>query len=356
MTTPVILVIDTETTGFDPQTDRVVEFAATRVRVDGHALLPDAIFTSLVKPGIPIPPKTSAIHHITDRDVENAPDLTAVLASFAAWLAERDWTPRVFVGQNVGFDRGFLKALEDMYPQAAWACTLQIARRLWPLSESHSNQNLRYELDLQAPVEMAVAAGGRDSPHSAGSDTIVTACLLNREVQILRERYGDKIRGLNDLITWANTPVRQEIVTTGYDKGKRYVDMTDKQLDWLLENAKGDIDIPYTIEQIRADRAAGRLPAREPQILETMPFGKHKGMAMADLVKKESGYADWLLRESSDPDVKNTIRHLRTAANGDPHPSKPSVNDGDAFTPLLANSETPSDGPDTDVFALWPEP
>jgi hypothetical protein len=145
-------------------------------------------------------------------------------------------------------------------------------------------------------------------------------------------------------------------VTTGYDKGKRYVDMTDKQLDWLLENAKGDIDIPYTIEQIRADRAAGRLPAREPQILETMPFGKHKGMAMADLVKKESGYADWLLRESSDPDVKNTIRHLRTAANGDPHPSKPSVNDGDAFTPLLANSETPSDGPDTDVFALWPEP
>ena len=321
MTTPVILVIDTETTGFDPKTDRVVEFAATRLRVDGHALLPDTIFTSLVKPGIPIPPKTSAIHHITDRDVENAPDLTTVLTSFAAWLAERDWTPRVFVGHNVGFDRGFLKALEEMYPQTTWTCTLQIARRLWPQAESHSNQNLRYELDLQAPVEMAVAAGGRDSPHSAGSDTIVTACLFDREIQLLREQ-NPAIRSMNDVIAWANTPIRQEIVPTGRDKGKRYADMPEHQLTWLLENSRGDIDIPYTIAQLRADRAQGIVPVREAKVLETMPFGKHKGMTMTDLVTRESGYADWLLRESSDPDVKHTIRVLRaSAAQGSPDPS-----------------------------------
>jgi|GEM_PF-5486236 len=56
-----LVVVDTETTGTDPQTDRIVQIALTRVAADGHV---DA-FASFVNPGIAISEAATAVHGIT---------------------------------------------------------------------------------------------------------------------------------------------------------------------------------------------------------------------------------------------------------------------------------------------------
>ncbi|GGR70810.1 MULTISPECIES: exonuclease domain-containing protein [Streptomyces] len=59
---------DTETTGPDPLTDRIVT-AAFIVRGGGRE---DRIFSWLINPGVPIPPEASEVHGITDAMVQAA--------------------------------------------------------------------------------------------------------------------------------------------------------------------------------------------------------------------------------------------------------------------------------------------
>ncbi len=71
-----IRVIDIETTGLNPATDAIIEIASVdMVRGGGITNAMD----TLVRPGRPIPPGASAIHHIIDQDLKDAPPLTEVI-------------------------------------------------------------------------------------------------------------------------------------------------------------------------------------------------------------------------------------------------------------------------------------
>jgi DNA polymerase-3 subunit epsilon len=67
--TKAIVFFDLETTGANVTQDRIVEIAALRIDPSGEEIEKHW----LVNPGIPIPPVTTSIHGITDKDVENAP-------------------------------------------------------------------------------------------------------------------------------------------------------------------------------------------------------------------------------------------------------------------------------------------
>ena len=69
------LVVDTETTGIDPATCKVVELAYVLTNLTG----PLAAGSFLVNPGCPIPPEASAVHHLVDEDVVGEPSLEEVL-------------------------------------------------------------------------------------------------------------------------------------------------------------------------------------------------------------------------------------------------------------------------------------
>src|SRR5262245_27872310 len=76
---PLIRVIDLETTGTDPASDSIIEIASVdMVRGGGITNAMD----TLVRPGKPIPPGASAIHHLIDEDVQNAPLLPDVIGRF----------------------------------------------------------------------------------------------------------------------------------------------------------------------------------------------------------------------------------------------------------------------------------
>src|SRR5579872_3900588 len=91
-------VIDVETTGFDTLRDRIVEVAV--VQTDGYVI--ENRWSSLVKPGIAIPPISQGFHGISDADVADAPELWALLPTI------EDLTEgRTLVAHHATFDRNF---------------------------------------------------------------------------------------------------------------------------------------------------------------------------------------------------------------------------------------------------------
>ena len=73
-----VIILDTETTGLDLSAE-IVQISL--ITIDGASL-----FDSLVKPTQPIPPEATAIHHITDLDVAQAPSFNMIYDRLKALL------------------------------------------------------------------------------------------------------------------------------------------------------------------------------------------------------------------------------------------------------------------------------
>ena len=98
-----VLVFDSETTGLDVAIARIVSLGA--VCSHGHRLYPQMNLDSLVNPGMPIPPRSTAVHGITDRMVASAPDFAGGWPPLADMMKGM-----VVVGHSIGFDLAILKA------------------------------------------------------------------------------------------------------------------------------------------------------------------------------------------------------------------------------------------------------
>ena len=95
------VVVDVETTGWDPGQAAITEIGAVRLhggRVTGE-------FSTLVNPGCPIPPDITALTGITDGLVSHAPPIAAVLPGFLAFARGC-----VLSAHNAPFDLNFLAA------------------------------------------------------------------------------------------------------------------------------------------------------------------------------------------------------------------------------------------------------
>lgn len=96
------LILDTETTGLHPVRDQLASLSLVRLSWAGTA---EVVIDTLLNPQMPIPARASAIHHIFDRDVADAPLFGQVwLTQLLPLLLE---TP-VVVAYNAHFDLGFL--------------------------------------------------------------------------------------------------------------------------------------------------------------------------------------------------------------------------------------------------------
>ncbi|MCS6797861.1 MAG: 3'-5' exonuclease [Myxococcota bacterium] len=96
-----LAMIDFETTGLDPERDRILEV--------GIAVAEGGVVVErrgwLVQPGIPVPEQARAVHGITDEELARAPELEQVLPDIERMLAGR--LPCAY---NAPFDRAFLHA------------------------------------------------------------------------------------------------------------------------------------------------------------------------------------------------------------------------------------------------------
>lgn len=103
------VVIDTETTGFQAYAgDEIVSIAL----IELQGVEPTGrVFTSLVNPGRPIPPASTAIHQLTDADVAEAPSIAELLPDIVRFIGES-----TVIGHHVSFDLRFLnKTLQPQF-------------------------------------------------------------------------------------------------------------------------------------------------------------------------------------------------------------------------------------------------
>ncbi len=169
-----VLVLDTETTGLDVDGDEIVSVGA--VRLHGPRVYRGAALDQLVRPGRPIPPRSTAVHGITDAMVAQAPNFRDTLPVIRA--AARHC---VVVGHNIGFDLTLLrrqsaKAAAD-WADPPWLDVLLLAAALDPRET---------DLNLESiATRLGVNVSGR---HTALGDALVTAEVYLRLAAQLEQR------------------------------------------------------------------------------------------------------------------------------------------------------------------------
>lgn len=114
-------VIDTETTGTDPATDKVIELAVVvfeYCRSTGAVGRVLGRYDGLEDPGAPIPPESTVIHGITDAMVAGQRLDEAAIARLLDGVA-------IVIAHNAGFDRKFLEPRLPLFVSLPWACSWQ---------------------------------------------------------------------------------------------------------------------------------------------------------------------------------------------------------------------------------------
>ncbi|MGI9952529.1 helicase C-terminal domain-containing protein [Moorellaceae bacterium AZ2] len=143
MIAPSYVVVDLETTGLDPGRDRILEIAA--LRFEEGVLVEE--FSTLVNPGIPVPPPIQRLTGIDDGMVARAPSLEEVLPGLLSLLHGA-----ALFAHNSSFDVAFLeRAVGSPWPGPALD-TLELSRILFPCLPSHKLGFLAdyFRLDVEA--------------------------------------------------------------------------------------------------------------------------------------------------------------------------------------------------------------
>jgi len=239
-----LVVFDTETTGTNSRSDRIVEIACVKIHPDGRR----DDWERRLNPGIPIPAASTAIHGISDADIATAPRFRDVAAELAAYLAGCD-----LAGYNIaGFDLPVLRAefLRAGVPFEVTDRRLVDAQRIFFARE---------------PRHLAAAArfycqSEHGGAHGARADAEMTLRVLVGQL----ERYAELPRSVGEL---------HEQFCAGIDQ---------------------DID----------PEGRFRLVNGEP----TVNFGKNRGRLLKDISREEPGFLRWIIKGDFSEPVKSVAR------------------------------------------------
>jgi DNA polymerase III epsilon subunit family exonuclease len=155
------IVLDLETTGLSPKTDRIIEFAGVRYRLGTET----DKFVSLINPGCGIPEDVEKINHISDEMVAGAPGPEEVLPKIRDFLGGLP-----VVAHNAPFDAGFLKTyyagMKLRFGNTVLD-TLALCRRAFPALRSYSLSAMKRQLGIET-----------EAAHRALPDVYATAHVL----------------------------------------------------------------------------------------------------------------------------------------------------------------------------------
>ncbi len=251
--TTIIRVVDLETTGLEPPEGDICEIGwCDIVMKEDLAGSPVTDYVApmasgfggsmLINPGHPIPPETSAIHHITDEDVAGKPGPLVAERVFHQGQAFDFLKIIAFAAHNAKFERQWCEEWSGGIP---WICTYKCALRLWPEAPVHSNQGLRYWRKPEGLDRETASVS-----HRAYPDAYVTAfllCHLMREPGVTFEQ----------LVQWSNEPALQVKCWIGKFRGQPWRDVDYGFLQWVSQR-DFDEDVLFTVchEMDRRDEEA----------------------------------------------------------------------------------------------------
>ena len=166
---------DTETTGLDPEKDRIVELGVVLFE-NGS---PADSFRSYVNPVIPISEEVSALNHITNEMLQMAPAEEEVYPQLLSFLGDAVNGETMICGHVAAFDLSFLcQTMERLGLEGHFRFidTRQLVTQI-PELEHHS---------LAAVAEYFAIP--HENAHHAKEDALVSGRILQKMLQ----RYKDK--------------------------------------------------------------------------------------------------------------------------------------------------------------------
>jgi DNA polymerase-3 subunit epsilon len=173
-----VLVFDTETTGVQVSSDRIVELGAVYLE---HGRVQKPPYRMLVNPGVPIPPESSEVHGIRDSHVENAPTFAEVGRRFLTHLTgdARGGPPPVLAGYNAArFDTAIVNAEFARHGLDGHIDPARVVDPFVFMKWHHRNLRGRKLSDACAHYEVRLT-----NAHSAAADAVASGELLLRMVQ-----------------------------------------------------------------------------------------------------------------------------------------------------------------------------
>lgn len=253
-----IVFFDLETTGTDICKDRIVEYSLLKVMPDGEEILR----TRRINPTIPIPLESSLIHKIYDEDVKDCMTFKQVARDMEHFLKGCDLggynllrfdiplLAEEFLRCGIDFDIDNRNVID--------ACRIFHQMEQRTLSAAY-----RYYCDKKL-----------ENAHSAEADTVATYHILMAQL----DRYQ-------------HTPVE---IAEGVEEFPVQNDM--EQLHRFTVQKTADL--------------AGRIIYNNAG-QEVFNFGKHKNVPVEEVLQKEPGYYDWMMKGDFPLQTKKVLTRIR---------------------------------------------
>ncbi|MED2865085.1 3'-5' exonuclease [Bacillus thuringiensis] len=239
------VVIDFETTGFNPYNDKIIQVAAVKYR--NHELVDQ--FVSYVNPERPIPDRITSLTGITNYRVSDAPTIEEVLPLFLAFLHTN-----VIVAHNASFDMRFLKSNVNMLglpePKNKVIDTVFLAKKYMKHAPNHKLETLKRMLGI------------RLSSHNAFDDCITCAAVYQKCAAVYQKCAAIEEEGQRKV----NKVSLDEIVV--YEAVKEMLARNKRNVEWLrCMNVGSYLDIKAFYPVMRV-KVTGRKKYVLTEILE----------------------------------------------------------------------------------------
>ena len=241
-----LIFFDLETTGTNVTHDRIVELSFIKVMPDGTVIEK----SRRLNPEMPIPPESTAIHHITDEDVRDCPTFRQIAHSLEEIFADTD-----VAGYNSNkFD-------------------------VPVLIEEFSRAGINFPTDGRCFIDV------QNIFHKKEQRTLAAA---------YRFYCGRELENAHSAL--ADTRATYEVLKSQLD---RYEDLKN--------------DVEYLAEFSRMNRnidLAGRMMLNDDNE-PVFTFGKHRGRLVREIFVQEPSYFDWILQGDFPKNTKDVLQGLR---------------------------------------------
>jgi DNA polymerase-3 subunit epsilon len=246
-----IAFIDLETTGINVTNDRIVELSVLKVSPNGK----EEWMTTRVNPEMPVPPKSTAIHGITDEDVAHAPVFRKIARNLASFLE--------------GCDLAGYNAIKFDIPV---------------LAEEFLRANIDFNFLKRKYVDVQVIF------HKKEQRTLTAAYQFycNKE---LEDAHSSK----------ADTAATFEVLKCQLD---RYDDL-ENDVDKLSDFSSFNNNVDF----------AGRIILDENGV-EVFNFGKYKGKPVEVVFKEDPAYYSWMMKGEFPLYTKKVLTELKLRSFG----------------------------------------
>lgn len=241
---------DLETTGIDITKDRIVEISYIKVYPNGN----EESKTMRVNPEMPIPPASTAVHHITDEDVKDCPTFKDIAKSVEQALEGCD---------IAGFNSNHFDV-----PM---------------LAQEFLRAGINFDFSRRKFVDV------QNIYHKLEKRTLTAAYKFycNKNLEDAHSALGD-------------TRATYEVLKA--------------QLDHYPDDLKNDVDFLAEYSQMNRNfDLAGRMVYNDKNVV-VFNFGKHRGVPVLDVLRREPGYFNWMMQGDFPLETKQRLTQLRLKA------------------------------------------